>query len=79
MINDPQLQMDMCDSVAHQGNLYGDTPLHAACYHGKLECVKRLLHASGTYSLVKVRLCSLLIEHRCPLDGNLSLTCLCNF
>lgn len=47
--------MDMCDSVAHQGNLYGDTPLHAACYHGKLECVKRLLHASGTYSLVKVR------------------------
>jgi serine/threonine-protein kinase TNNI3K len=42
-------------SFAHQANMYGDTPMHVACYAGKLEVVKRLLHLSATYSLTKVR------------------------
>ncbi|KAK3601000.1 hypothetical protein CHS0354_008110 [Potamilus streckersoni] len=37
----------------HVVNIYGDTPLHLACYNNKLEIVRQLVTRTGTESLVK--------------------------
>ncbi|XP_064617011.1 serine/threonine-protein kinase TNNI3K-like [Liolophura sinensis] len=35
----------------HVTNIYGDTPLHLACYHGKIEVAKQLVSKTGPESL----------------------------
>ncbi|EJW73279.1 hypothetical protein WUBG_15815, partial [Wuchereria bancrofti] len=37
--------------LALKTNIYGDTPLHTACYAGRLDAVKRLLDFSGSVTL----------------------------
>lgn len=37
----------------HVCNIYGDTPLHLACYSGKVEIVKHLISVTGCDSLAK--------------------------
>lgn len=37
-----------------QTNLYGDTPLHVACYHGKLVIVKMLMRAGDNTMLLEL-------------------------
>ncbi|KAL8562937.1 hypothetical protein ACOMHN_004629 [Nucella lapillus] len=37
----------------HHTNIYGDTPLHLACYNGKVEIAKQLVTLTGTESLNK--------------------------
>ncbi|EFO20785.2 TKL/MLK/HH498 protein kinase [Loa loa] len=37
--------------LALKTNVYGDTPLHAACYAGRLDAVKRLLDFAGSITL----------------------------
>ncbi|KAM3724268.1 Serine/threonine-protein kinase TNNI3K [Dirofilaria immitis] len=37
--------------LALKTNIYGDTPLHTACYAGRLDAVKRLLTFSGSNTL----------------------------
>ncbi|CAG2246792.1 TNNI3K [Mytilus edulis] len=41
---------------AHGENIYGDTPLHLACYNAKVEVVKQLVSLTGPDSLVKENL-----------------------
>ncbi|VDN26827.1 unnamed protein product [Gongylonema pulchrum] len=37
--------------LALKANVYGDTPLHTACYAGRLDAVKRLLTVAGSNTL----------------------------
>uniref|UniRef100_H2LG72 TNNI3 interacting kinase n=1 Tax=Oryzias latipes TaxID=8090 RepID=H2LG72_ORYLA len=41
------------DIQPHSVNIYGDTPLHLACYNGKVAAVKELVQLSGPESLPK--------------------------
>lgn len=45
---DPHLSVN-----PHEGNIYGDTPMHLACYAGKLEVVRQLVQRTGIESLTK--------------------------
>lgn len=40
-------------ALPHVCNIYGDTPLHLACYSGKVEIVKHLISMTGCESLSK--------------------------
>lgn len=42
--------------LALKSNIYGDTPLHLACYAGRLEAAKRLIAISGSSTLSLVNL-----------------------
>ncbi|KAJ8300109.1 hypothetical protein KUTeg_021628 [Tegillarca granosa] len=42
----------------HVVNIYGDTPLHLACYNAKVEVVKQLVALTGSESLMKENLFS---------------------
>lgn len=44
------------NAEAHLENIYGDTPLHLACYNAKVEVVKQLVALTGPDSLVKENL-----------------------
>lgn len=39
-------------------NVYGDTPLHLACYGGRLDATKTLIAAAGSHLMVSVRFIS---------------------
>ncbi|KRX82835.1 Serine/threonine-protein kinase TNNI3K, partial [Trichinella sp. T6] len=44
---------DIISACVHEGNLYGDTPLHNACYSNQFEIVKLLISRSGFDCLSK--------------------------
>ncbi|CAG01450.1 unnamed protein product [Tetraodon nigroviridis] len=52
------------DVQPHAVNIYGDTPLHLACYNGKFESVKEIVQLSGTDGLSKENIFSETVLHR---------------
>ncbi|KRX96428.1 Serine/threonine-protein kinase TNNI3K, partial [Trichinella pseudospiralis] len=52
LLDDVQ-RYDIISACVHEGNLYGDTPLHNACYSNQFEIVKLLISRSGFDCLSK--------------------------
>ncbi|NP_796040.3 serine/threonine-protein kinase TNNI3K [Mus musculus] len=67
------LQSDL-EVQPHVINIYGDTPLHLACYNGNFEVAKEIVHVTGTESLTKENIFSETAFHSaCTYGKNIDL------
>ncbi|XP_038166799.1 serine/threonine-protein kinase TNNI3K [Arvicola amphibius] len=68
------LQSSDLEVQPHVANIYGDTPLHLACYNGNFEVAKEIIQVTGTESLTKENIFSETAFHSaCTYGKNIDL------